>query len=548
MFNRPRKVMESDICLLCLEHKERLKVPRKVFETTVINTIIRHFWFAPEDAEKHSVCNDCWQQVNEFDKFYKTVEMLHEYRVSSIKVSAECAKPSFSVLEPEVGRCTSWYKEFHTEQSPDKISVFDAVLVEEEESQIDQFDDPGDMGLNQPLDNTTDTKKTNGTLGSNFDVVQSKEKQEQELQIDQLDDEDDLDFEDKADDSTSIEVHENAWLKISVLNVPTNSLYEEDSHSEHSVCLTDADSKTSDSDSEKILNKYDEPATEKQTRAPGSEPYICKTCSKTFVKQFQLDAHEQFCKRYICKDCELVFFNLKELISHRKHHNPPKRKDPDQDREIYQCTDCSKCFPSEVAVDRHIAYVHYPTTLYMCEFCSKSFKDKSYYNIHRKLIHLKQWTPVECKTCGKWLKDTSYLSTHMRLSHTTRNWPCNRCGKDFLTHVNLQSHIRASHKERNFPCNVCGKCFFVKSSLKEHLTSHTGGYLYTCSHCPKRFNSYANMISHKKKMHFLEWKKEREQYRNRYNPTHIAEGAEKVEYQECLELEAKTPEAGKTLL
>ncbi|XP_052859728.1 transcription factor grauzone-like [Anopheles cruzii] len=436
--------MESDICLLCLEHKERLKVPSKVFETTVINTIALHFWFAPEDAEKHLVCNDCWQQVDEFDKFYKKVEMIH--RTNRIAASANCTKSSASVhQEPEVGRCTTWNKEFDTEQSHDKFSSdYDAVLVEEEESQIDQ-----------------------------------------------LDDEDDFDLEDKADDNTSIEVHENAWLKISVLNVPTKSFYEEHSHSEHSFELTDADDSTSDSESEKLLNKYGEPAssTAKQTHAPESELYICQTYSKN------LPDHESRSdiEKGLVSDLEIVILT----------------KGP---------ADSAK-FCSEKTLEQHYLATHVPGDL----ICDTYSEGRSQFGVHQNAHQggAESQTRVECNLCGKWLKNSGSLRKHT-LRHKSSSEPqiCDICGKRAPNSLALQSHKTFVHrKEKSFKCTVCQKAFKRAFTLQEYMTMHTGDILYQCLYCPKLFNSSANMHAHRKGMHPAEWKQGRRQ--NHKDPSQV---------------------------
>lgn len=47
------------------------------------------------------------------------------------------------------------------------------------------------------------------------------------------------------------------------------------------------------------------------------------------------------------------------------------------------------------------------------------------------------------------------------------------------------------------------------------MALHTGEDLYTCPYCPKTFKSNANMHSHRKKGHPVEFKADRER---RLNP------------------------------
>lgn len=37
------------------------------------------------------------------------------------------------------------------------------------------------------------------------------------------------------------------------------------------------------------------------------------------------------------------------------------------------------------------------------------------------------------------------------------------------------------------------------------MATHTGEMLYSCPHCPRAFKSSANMHSHRKKVHRIEW-------------------------------------------
>ncbi|XP_058066218.1 zinc finger protein 613-like [Anopheles bellator] len=471
--------MESTVCLLCLKHKEPLKVSSTAFETDVINTITLHFWFTNEIAQKHFVCNDCWKQVDEFDKFYKEVELIHETRYC-IEVSVECPKSSTNVQE------VYW-------------------------------------------DDGSDADDIDEKIERIFDVVQ--EQHQKKSCVDDLPEKDDMDSFDAKQNGTCNEVHQGTMLKEFVSIDVSDALDEGHFYPKHSFGLSDIEDEPSDTEigisldtHDKILSKQCE--TPALTPVPENTSYKCQSCDTIFVKEYQLNAHEQFCKRYTCIDCELVYSNLKEFISHRKHHKPTKRNNPEQDGESYQCTDCSKCFPTEVAVDRHIANVHYAPKLFICDVCSKSFRQKKNYDYHKRVIHLKQYTPVECDICKKWLKDACYLREHKAKCHSIKKCVCSTCGKEFLKTANLKNHITRVHNANKLLCSICGKSLSSKNNLKEHMFSHTGDYLYTCPYCPKQFNSHSNMTTHRKKKHPLEFQKAYDQYKNRYKPLQTIEVGE----------------------
>ncbi|XP_058066770.1 zinc finger protein 62-like isoform X2 [Anopheles bellator] len=380
--------METTVCLLCLKHKERLKVSSTAFETDVINTITLHFWFTNEVAQKHFVCNDCWKQLDEFDKFYKEVELTHE-TTYCIEVAVECPKSSTNVQE------VYW-------------------------------------------DDGSDADDIDEKIERIFDVVQ--EQHQKKSCVDDLSEKDDMDAFDAKQNGTCNEVHEGTMLKEFASIDVIDALDEGHSYPEHSFGLSDIEDEPSDTEigislaaHNKILSKQCE--TPALTPVPENTSYKCQSCDTIFVKQYQLNAHEQFCKRYKCVDCEHIFSDLKQLISHRKQHKATKRGSPEQGGQAHQCTECSKSFPTEEAVDRHIAYVHYPENFFMCDICAKSFKKKSDYNIHKRRVHLKEYISVECKICKKWLKDVTYLNVHIRKCHKTKNYTCDTCGNICVQHL-----------------------------------------------------------------------------------------------------------------
>ncbi|XP_054727969.1 transcription factor grauzone-like [Anastrepha obliqua] len=201
----------------------------------------------------------------------------------------------------------------------------------------------------------------------------------------------------------------------------------------------------------------------------------CKLCPKKFSKQYILDSHIRM--RHMPKD--------------------------------HVCKLCDKAFSSIWILAQHEKAVHRNEFESVCEICGKRLRNAANLQYHMDNIHNTEPRPeVECTLCHKWLKSDRSLRKHM-ISHRDEAsgvvFKCPQCDVEKKSRHSLASHIRYHHSNRVFSCTMCAKEFKTPISLKEHEATHTGVDLYTCPFCPKTFRSHANMHKHKIHSHSDEW-------------------------------------------
>lgn len=113
---------------------------------------------------------------------------------------------------------------------------------------------------------------------------------------------------------------------------------------------------------------------------------------------------------------------------------------------------------------------------------------------------------LSCDYCEKSFDQRSNLNKHINVVHfKLRPWKCPdvQCGKDFAQRCVMQNHIRTVHKkEKPYRCDVCRKAFADPSNKKKHVRLvHQKLKKYACNICKKRFGENRSLTNHVREKH-----------------------------------------------
>ncbi|XP_061840405.1 E3 ubiquitin-protein ligase ZFP91-like [Nerophis lumbriciformis] len=136
--------------------------------------------------------------------------------------------------------------------------------------------------------------------------------------------------------------------------------------------------------------------------------------------------------------CGTVLANRRYLKHHIKYQHLLKKK--------YVCPHpyCGTLFRLQRQLFRH-AKQHTDQRDYVCEFCTRAFKNAYNLAVHR-MIHTGE-KPIQCEICGFTCRQKASLNWHMKKhdGDASYQFPCSICGKKFEKKDSVAAHKAKSH-------------------------------------------------------------------------------------------------------
>ncbi|EAT39683.1 AAEL008538-PA [Aedes aegypti] len=459
--------MDSDNCLTCDQASEKFySISNADIESkpNISHIMRQHFWFQEDELRSAIICESCWQNVDQFHRFYEDVRKLHKQRMESKPLAVFFKQEEETVAEEQL----------FLDSFLDADEIVECKIEDKTNS------------------NATKTKKLRkASKRSSTDEPKAVPKRIK-IPLEQEQAEDDFI---KRHTSYVCETCSEQFDDFNTIRKHTTK-----AHDKPYIMCCNKKFRT-----RSILYQHVQTVF-------NPDSFKCEICGKTFKGQSIYDRHKENSHSdehllvFKCHRCPKAFTKQKILDHHIAGHET-------FDNEEAKCDECGKCFRTQVTLKIHIDTVHRKTINFVCEYCSKGFNRQADLMDHRKTHELTaDQMKKQCPICNKLVKNSRYFQRHIDRHQTEGSHKCDHCSHVSNNLLALKEHVEKRHssKAKMYPCNQCGQEFKRLVRLKEHIsTAHTGEPLYQCPFCERTFFSNVTMYVHKKKDHPQEWLEDR---------------------------------------
>ncbi|KAK3915940.1 Histone H4 transcription factor [Frankliniella fusca] len=188
----------------------------------------------------------------------------------------------------------------------------------------------------------------------------------------------------------------------------------------------------------------------------------CKTLVKHRAKMAEhLPSHTK--ERVVaCPTCGVLYASRQKLIDHIK------RQMTSEESMTYQCTHCSRSYPSERILRDHMRH---HVNHFKCQFCDMTCPTQYALSNHIRFRHLDE-KPFACDYCDYRAKTQYNLRRHMAIHSTVDNFSCEEddCNFTCRTLSILNWHYRKKHDAPPvYCCHMCATKFARGAYLTQHL-------------------------------------------------------------------------------
>ncbi|XP_058833746.1 transcription factor grauzone-like [Topomyia yanbarensis] len=494
----------GDGCLTCFKRADTdfLDVQSEKNKSVTV-TLSKHFWFTEENFPGAIICTPCWEKVENFNRFYTSVEELYDRHIVQ-------PMPVTVKIEPEM----------EIEYLAEDLQQEDTLPTHKS----DMKNEAGNPRLNNVGDVASDVDLTDC---ESDDWNQSGSDESSEMEETAPPKRAKRPVKRKNVNTSKTEAKPKKVYAKHKPKTAEDRLKEDELIRQHVACTCDECGLTSETFTSFLKHSLE---------VHGKKSAFVLCCGRKYYKKILLFQHAQtvfFPETFRCEECRKNFTNDEGIKRHIKefHATEEERKFKcdrcpksfvvehkykkhmndhyDWENKNCKCEHCGKYYKSRHILTNHIKLKHTEPTDFICDICAKGFHLRSQFLLHKIEHQNPTELKMQCEICLRWLKNRPNWRRHMQ-QHEQAEVTCDICGHVSPHQRALMGHKRRQHRGREYPCTLCPKTFRKPITLREHVAAvHTGDVLYSCTFCDKTFNSHANMHSHKKKMHPAEWWQER---------------------------------------
>ncbi|CAG2107669.1 unnamed protein product, partial [Medioppia subpectinata] len=176
---------------------------------------------------------------------------------------------------------------------------------------------------------------------------------------------------------------------------------------------------------------------------------------------------------YRCHQCNKTFSSLYDLGVHQYSHSLYPNQGSRTGQRYFRCQKCLNKYTTPAALEHHLATSthHYP-----CQNCSKVFPCERYLRRHL-LTHGSGEKPFACNLCDAAFNRRDKLKRHKLVHDPIKRFKCpfkahTGCPKEFNRPDKLKAHILTHSGIKPHQCNVCLRSFSRRAHLREHQKGH----------------------------------------------------------------------------
>lgn len=224
------------------------------------------------------------------------------------------------------------------------------------------------------------------------------------------------------------------------------------------------------------------------------DKYECALCDFSYTEFKDLNKHMKVHLKFFCDLCGSGFGDAKRLKKHGRSHASGS----------VPCKTCHKVFRTHHAMRDHYEYAHMKLKKHVCPKCPAKFSNHFQRLKHLAEVHKVELRQYQCDYCQKTFKQKTTLTTHICSIHLNiSRHPCALCDAEYYSKGCLMKHLITHSGVRNYKCTLCTKAYGRKTHLVKHMKTHTRvkkvvkyNKKYECPICQKNCNRMSRLLTH----------------------------------------------------